>query len=156
MKKAYEESDLISKSILSLKVLEQFHTPVRSSSRLLTKTSAGHSPDGQLAADQMLSICRGSASNAPGIDINVLKPGPKAARLVAGKGATSFKLGGSLSGQSLEADSLDSSEQDKGLQKAHTLQMLQLEDAHPQGHLQTPVAKQAGKEAVPQAETITP
>ena len=161
MKKAYEESDPpISKSIPSLKVLEQFHTPVRSSSRLLTKTSAGHSPDGQLAADQMLkavlSICRGSASNAPGIDINVLKPGPKAARLVAGTGATSFKLGGSLSGQSLEADSLDSSEQDKGLKKAHTLQMLQLEDAHPQGHLQTPVAKQAGKEAVPQAETITP
>ena len=57
-------------------------------------------------------------SNAPGIDINVLKPGPKAARLVAGTGATSFKLGGSLSGQSLEADSLDSSEQDKGLKKA--------------------------------------
>ena len=55
MKKAYEESDPpISKSIPSLKVLEQFHTPVRSSSRLLTKTSAGHSPDGQLAADQML------------------------------------------------------------------------------------------------------
>ena len=57
--------------------------------------------DGQFAA--ALSICRESASNAPGIDINVLKHGPKATRLAACTNATSLKLGGNLSGQSLKA-----------------------------------------------------